>query len=53
LKKDRTRRAIADDVREFLANGGSIKKIPMGVSNDKKNKGLTIVAPRKWNQNDV
>jgi len=52
LKKEQARRKIAEDVEKFLARGGQITHIPWGASNDKKNKALTVVAPRTWNGND-
>ena len=51
MKKEKDRQKVAKDVAKFLANGGSITKIPTGVSNDKYSRKLTVV-PRKWNGND-
>jgi hypothetical protein len=51
LKKEKDRQKVAEDVAKFLANGGSITKIPTGVSNDKYSRKLTVV-PREWNGND-
>lgn len=51
MKKEKDRQKVAKDVAKFLANGGSITKIPTGVSNDKYSRKLTVV-PREWNGND-